>query len=234
MAEVNAIREACGAKLNDIVLSVVATAVRSYTQLHRMPVKNRRVRMMVPVNIRARDANGASSLGNRISMLPVNIPLDIADPIKLLQVISETTLALKGSSVAEFISLAGNWVGMMPAPLQAMLGPYGSRLPHPPFNMVTTNVRGPELPLFVLGRKMLSTYPYVPIGAQMGMNCAIQSYNGTLYFGFAGSDAVVPDVDILPRFLDQAFAGLIVAAGIKPPKHPRRPKPKQSPAVHAA
>jgi diacylglycerol O-acyltransferase len=237
MAEVKAIREVYGAKLNDVVLTVVAAAVRSYTRLHHKPVKNRRVRMMVPVNIRGRDTNGESQLGNRISMIPVNVPLDVADPVELLKIVRETTLALKCASVAEFISLAGNWVGMMPAPLQAVLGPYGSHLPHPPFNMVTTNVPGPQFPLYGLGRKVLSVYPYVPIGAQMGLNVAIESYNGTLYFGFTGSVVAVPDVDIVPRLLDQAFAELRAAAGVQPPARQAKPEParprEHKPKPHA-
>jgi diacylglycerol O-acyltransferase len=231
MAEVKAIREVYGAKLNDVVLTVVAAAVRSYTRLHRKPVKNRRVRMMVPVNIRARDAIGGSPLGNRISMIPINIPLDVADPVELLNIVRETTCAFKGASVAEFITMAGNWVGMIPSPLQAVLGPYGGRLPHPPFNMVTTNVPGPQFPLYGLGRKVLSVYPYVPVGAQMGLNVAIESYNGTLYFGFTGSEVAVPDVAIVPRLLDQAFAELrTAAAGVQQPVSQPVPQPKPEPA----
>jgi WS/DGAT/MGAT family acyltransferase len=215
LAEVNAVREACGVKLNDVVLSLVTTAVRRYTQLHRAPVRGRTLRMMVPVNIRGRDGIGGENLGNRISMIPVNVPLDITDPVAQLRRMSETTAALKGGGVADFVGVAGNCLGLLPTPLQAMLGPYGSDLPFPPWNMVCTNVPGPQIPLYMLGRKLVAMYPYVPIGARMGLNCAVQSYDRNLYFGFTGSIAAAPDADVMPGLVEKAFAELCKRARVK-------------------
>jgi len=229
LPEVKAIRNSCGGKLNDVVLTVVTAAIRRYTILHHQPVRGRVLRMMVPVSIRGRDnAEGVeqSDTGNRVSMMPVIVPLDIGDPVKLLDNIRRRTEDLKGSSISEVVRFAGNWVGFMPAPVQALIGPHASSLPSiiPPWNLVCTNVPGPPAPIYAVGRQMLTTYPYVPIGAEMGLNIAIESYNGKLFFGFTGSEAAAPDVAIVPRLLDQAFAELRKAAGIKPPSQPKPPR----------
>ncbi|MBZ5609437.1 MAG: wax ester/triacylglycerol synthase family O-acyltransferase [Acidobacteriia bacterium] len=224
--EVKKVREACGGTLNDVVLTVVTSAVRRYAELHGAPVKNRLLRLMVPVNLRREgEPNG---LGNRVSMLPVSVPLDLRDPVKLLDAIRQRTEALKTARVADLIHLLATWVGATPAPLQALLDPLTSLLPVPPFNLVCTNVPGPQAPLYVLGREMLTYYPYVPIGNEMGLGCAIQSYNHKLYFGLTGDAAVVPDIDRLKRFLDQALQELRQAAGVGVAKAHRRPRPARA------
>lgn len=208
--EVKMIREACGGTLNDVVLAIVVTAVRRYTQLHGQGVDNRAVRLMVPVNLR-HDASD-NGLGNRVSMLPVTVPLDIRDPVKLLDAIRMRTEAFKSGRIGDFVHLAATWLGTTPAPVQALLGPLANILPVPPFNLVCTNVPGPQVPLFLMGRQMLTFYPYVPIGNEMGLGCAIQSYNQKLYFGLTGDVEAVPDLDRMRDFLDEAFRELLSAA----------------------
>lgn len=220
LAEINAIRDACGVKMNDVILSLVTTAIRRYSQRHHVAVKGRTLRMMVPVNIRGRDGIGGQNLGNRISLISVNVPLDIADPLKQLQKIHETTLALKIGGVPDMVGVLGNCLALMPTPLQAFLGPFGTDLPFPPWNMVCTNVPGPQIPLYALGRKMIAMYPYVPIGARMGLNCAVQSYDGKMFFGFSCSDAAVPDGRVMPKLLDAALVELRKRAGIAIPEQP--------------
>jgi hypothetical protein len=106
--------------------------------------------------------------------------------------------------------------------LQMALGRLGNRLPLPPFNMVFTNIPGPQQPLYLLGRKMLTYYPYVPIGALMACNVAIESYNGKMYFGLAGDSAGVPDLATLRDFVGEAFEQLKRKARLK--RAARRPK----------
>lgn len=226
MAEVAGIREAVGGKINDVILAVVTSSIRRYARKHRQKVRGRVLRVMVPVNIRAQDNEAAGGLGNRISMLPLVVPLDVADPVKLLNTVRERMDMLKRSGVSEVIRLAGNCVGFIPAPVQALFGPYASSsslLPIPPWNMVCTNVPGPTCAIHVFGRTMLASYPYVPIGAEMGLNIAIQSYNGKLFFGVAGSEAAAPDVDVMPKYLNDAFVQLRQAAGVEPVAVPSMP-----------
>jgi hypothetical protein len=99
--------------------------------------------------------------------------------------------------------------------VQAFVGPKISRMPITPFNMVCTNVPGPQFPLYLLGHKMLHWYPYVPVGGELAVNCAILSYNGKVYFGFSGDAHVAPDLGRLERFLKLSFTELCDAAGAK-------------------
>jgi diacylglycerol O-acyltransferase len=213
MAEMKAIRAACGGTVNDVVLTVVTLAVSRYAQLHGFPLKGRRLRLMVPVNVRREGID--NGLGNRVSALPVSAPLDVRDPVKLLEAIRRRTEALKEARVADLIHLIGEWMGMTPVPLQAAVAPLSSLLPGPPFHMVCTNVPGPQVPLYALGRKMLAYYPYVPIANQMGVGCAIQSYNQVLYVGLTADAAAAPDVGRLRQFMDSAFRELCRASGVR-------------------
>ncbi len=221
LADIKAAREACGAKVNDVVLALVTAAVRRYAELHGVDVKQRLLRVMVPVNMRA---VSDSDLGNRISLLPVTIPLGIRDMRKLVEAVHERMSFLKQAHMAEWVSLAAAVAGMAPIPLQAVAGPIASQLSITPFNMVCTNVPGPQFPLYLLGHKMLCWYPYVPIGGEMAVNCAILSYNGMAYFGFSGDVHAAPDLQRMEKFVQMSFAELRKAEGIKP-KARRRAKP---------
>jgi diacylglycerol O-acyltransferase len=207
--EVKAIRRAFGTSVNDVVLALVTATVRRYLESHGDHVKGRLFRMMVPVNLRGSES--ADALGNRISLVPVTIPLDIRDPKKLLSAVHRRTEFLKHSHAAELVSLAGGLIGMFPTPLQALAGPFLSQLPVTPFNLVCTNVPGPQHPLYMHGHKMLRWYPYVPIGGEMAANCAILSYNGAMYFGFSGDVHATPDLPRFETFLAESFQELRAA-----------------------
>jgi diacylglycerol O-acyltransferase len=226
--DVKAIRQKCGTSVNDVLLALVTSTIRRYSELHGEKVKGRLLRMMVPVNVRGND--GASKLGNRISLVPVTVPLDIRHPKKLLKAVHTRTEFLKRSHAAELVSLAGGLIGILPSSMQAVTGPMISRLHFTPFNMVCTSVPGPQAPLYILGHKMLHWYPYVPVGGEMAVNCAILSYNGMVYFGFSGDVHVAPDLGRLEKLLKLSFAELREAAGVKP----LHPKKKRAPTKKAA
>jgi diacylglycerol O-acyltransferase len=210
---VKAIRRVCGTSVNDVLLALITATVRRYAELHGDRVKKRRLRIMVPVNQRGNGSAG--ELGNRISLIPVTIPLDIRDPKKLLAAVHRRTEFLKHAHAAELVRLAGGLIGIIPSPVQALAGPLISQLPITPFNMVCTNVPGPQFPLYLLGHKMLHWYPYVPVGGELALNCAILSYNGMVYFGFSGDAHISPDLGRLERFLKVSFTELQIAAGVK-------------------
>jgi len=216
LAEIKAIKNSCGTSVNDVVLALVTATIRRYLELHGDPVKGRLFRMMVPVNLRGSDSTG--ELGNRISLVPVTVPLDIRSPRKLLAAVHRRTEFLKRSHAAELVSLAGGLIGMFPTSAQALGGHILSRLPFTPFNMVCTNVPGPQYPLYLLGHKILHCYPYVPIGGEMSLNCAILTYNGTAYFGFSGDVHAAPDLRRLETLLIMSFTELREAAGVTPPR----------------
>ena len=216
LAEVKAIRQICGASVNDVILTLVTAAIRRYLQLHGDQVKGRLLRMMVPVNLRANDSPG--ELGNRITILPVTVPLDIRNPRRLLAAVHKRTEFLKHSHAAELVSLAGGLIGMFPNAMQAMVGPMVSQVSFTPFNMVCTNVPGPQYPLYLLGHKMIRWYPYVPVGGEMAVNCAILSYDGTMYFGFSGDVHAAPDLRRLEELLKLSFEELREAVAVRQPR----------------
>ena len=216
LEDVKAIRQTCGASVNDVILALITATIRRYQELHGERVKGRLLRMMVPVSLRGSDSVG--ELGNRISLVPVTIPLDIRNPRRLLVAVHKRTEFLKRSHAAELVSLAGGLIGMFPTAIQAVAGQMLSQLPITPFNLVCTNVPGPQYPLYLLGHKMLRWYPYVPVGGEMAVNCAILSYDGTVYFGFSGDVHAAPDLRRLEAFLKLSFEELRDASGVTPPR----------------
>ena len=216
MADIKAIRENFGGTVNDVVLTVLTTTVRRYAELHGVKMKGRQLRLMIPVNVRG---NGdVSELGNKITFLPINVPLDVRDPRMLLAKVSERMVFLRGLGVTDLVGLVGTLVSKIPLPLQAILAPVLSQLPLSLCNMICTNVPGPQQPLYLLGHKMLRAYPYVPIGGEMGVNVAILSYNGTAYVGFGGDVHAVPDIDRFEDLLKVSFRELREAAVGKQPR----------------
>jgi diacylglycerol O-acyltransferase / wax synthase len=216
LAEVKAIRQACGTSVNDVLLALVTATIRDYSEHHGDSVKGRLVRIMVPVNLRGSD--GPANPGNHISLVPVTIPLGIHSPKKLLAAVHKRTEFLKRARAAELVSLFGGLIGVFPGPMQAFAGPMISQVPFTPFNMVCTSVPGPQFPLYLLGHKMLHWYPYVPVGGEMAVNCAILSYNGMVYFGFSGDVHAAPDLWRWEKFVKQSFVELRDAAGVIAPR----------------
>jgi diacylglycerol O-acyltransferase / wax synthase len=231
LADVKAIKLKAGTSVNDVVLALVTATIRRYCELHGDRVKGKLLRIMVPVNLRGNTST--SELGNRISLIPVTVPLDIRQPKKLLAAVHKRTEFLKRMHAAELVSLSGGLIGMFPTSLQGMAGPIASQLPITPFNLVCTNVPGPQVPLYLLGHKMLHCYPYVPVGGEMAVNCAILSYNGTVYFGFSGDTHAVPDLKRLEKLLQESFSELRDAVGLRPRKKKATRRPPTAPTVVA-
>jgi WS/DGAT/MGAT family acyltransferase len=224
LVDMKAIKEVCGCSINDVALALLTSAIREYALLHGDRIKARLLRIMVPVSLRS---NGnCDGLGNRVSMIPVSVPLDIHEPRKLLAAVHERTEFLKNAHVAEMVDLAGGLFATLPTPLQALAGPLSNRMPVAPFNMVCTNVPGPNFPLYLMSHKMLTWHPYVPVSGEMAVNCAIVSYNGVVYFGFTGDVHAAVDLLRLEKFMKSAVQELKKAAGIRAPrKQSVRPKP---------
>jgi diacylglycerol O-acyltransferase len=223
LAEVKAVKNVCGATVNDIVLALFASAVRRYAELHGEKLVGRVVRVGVPVNLRGNVE--VTELGNQINFIVVNLPLDIPDMRKLVEAVRIAVARARKARTAEMVALLGTIIETIPTPLQATLLPVLSRLPLSVLNAICTNVPGPKVPLYLLGHKMLSCYPYVPIGGEMGMNCAVLSYNDTVYFGFSGDAYAIPDLRHLDKFLIASFTELLKATGVRTTRTKRtRPK----------
>lgn len=199
------IKNVLGGSVNDVVLTVLSEAVSRYVRAHKMETKDQIMRFMVPVSLREKNKRG--SLGNIISVLPVEIPLDIEDFPSRFKYVNQKTAIMKETKLAAGLLTIGAMYSMLPAPMQSVLGQIAD-LPFPPFNMVATNVPGPQIPLYLVGKKMLKHYPYVPIGYGLGLGCAIFSYNRDLYFGLSSDAKAMEDVEKFKEILDETFADL--------------------------
>ena len=210
-AEARAIRGALGGTVNDVVLTVLSSAVSRYVEKHGQQTAGRNLRVMVPVSLRREEQRGA--LGNLVSMLPVEIPLDLKETLERYRHINAKTVAMKSARVAEGLNLFSALMGILPASVQALVGAMANT-PFPAFNMVSTNVPGPQVPLYAMGKRMIAYYPYVPVGYAVGCGCAIMSYDQKLYFGLTSDTQAMPDVESLKAFLEESFVELRKAAGV--------------------
>lgn len=231
LSEIKAIKQACGVTVNDVVLTLVTSAIQRYVEQQGVSLRGRLLRIVVPVNIRGNGS--ASELGNRITFLPITIPLDIHNVRRLVTAIRERMVFLKSAHMAELVSVVGTVLGAIPSPAQVVIGPIVSQLPLGLCNTICTNVPGPALPLYLLGHKMLCCYPYVPIGGDIGINCAVLTYNGTAFFGFTGDAHAAPDLGRLEKYLRAAFSELRNARGVRAQRLKRKAATKKAKASAA-
>lgn len=233
LAEAEKIRVAAGGTLNDVILTMLTRALARYVKLHRQTVVNRLVRIVCPVNLRHEHDGG---LGNQISFMPVALPMDVQDPLEMLKGVAARTEAMKRGRAADVVALMAACIAAAPPPLQALFwwGIPQITLPVPLFNMICTNVPGSPVPLYAVGRRLIACYPQVPTGYELGINCAVQSYDGKLFFGLIADAHVAPDVNRLRDFLYVAFRELCRSAGVKqaaPQARTRKPRAKPTEPV---
>ena len=200
------IKNELGGTVNDVVLSVLSEAVARYVVSHGESIEETVVRFMVPVSLRQKNKRG--SLGNLISILPVEIPLEFDDLETRFSYIHRKTGVMKEARLAESFLTFGAMYSMIPAPLQSAIGQVADT-PVPPFNMVATNVPGPQIPLYLNGKKLIKHYPYVPIGYGLGLGCAIFSYDKVLYFGFSSDAQAMDDVERFREITDEVFSEML-------------------------
>lgn len=232
LAEMKAVKNAYGATINDVVLTIVTSTVRRYVEMRGVQVRGRLLRLGVPVSVRrSRNDANANTLGNRITFIPVTVPLDVRSPRKLLAAVRERVAFLRRAHVAELVGLAGSMLGAIPMAAQVVAGSIANELPLGLCNLVCTNIPGPEAQLYLMSHKLLRCYPYVPIGGDLGLNCAVLTYDGIAHFGFSGNVLAAPRMDRLASFLKVSFAELQQAAPVSAPSRrskPRKAKPRKA------
>ena len=181
------------------MLAAVAGGYRALLRARGEDADTAVVRTLVPVSVRGADGDGA--LDNRVSALLLDLPVHVADPVERLQVVCERMTELKGSHMAEageLVTEAGNLAPpMVVGTFSRLLTRAMHRLPQRSIDTVTTNVPGPQFPLYCLGREMAAYYPFVPISHGVRVGTAILSYNGWLSFGVTGDYDTAPDVAVL-------------------------------------
>jgi diacylglycerol O-acyltransferase len=208
VAEVKAVRRSFGGSLNDVVLTVVTGAVRRWLERRGVRVAGLDFRVMAPVSVRAPDQSGA--LGNRVSAWVLPLPLDEDDPLERLRRIAERTAELKDSRSAvgaEILTQVAEWT---PSNLLALGARNVTRLL--PFNLVVTNVPGPQFPMYMAGAKMVEVYPHVPLADNLGLGIALLSYDGRIHWGFNADYDLVPDLEDFVVDTKDALAELLRAA----------------------
>jgi WS/DGAT/MGAT family acyltransferase len=208
LAEVKAVRKALGGSLNDVVLTVVTGAVRRFLERRGIRPHGLDFRVMAPVSVRAADESGA--LGNRVSAWIVPLPLGEDDPAEQLTAIAAHTAELKESKSAvgaEVLTQVAEWT---PSQLLALGARNATRLL--PFNLVVTNVPGPQIPMYMAGARMTETYPHVPLADNLGLGIALLSYAGRIHWGFNADWDVVPDLDCFVADTQEALAELLRVA----------------------
>jgi hypothetical protein len=150
-------------------------------------------------------------LGNRVSSWIIQLPLDQADPLARLSAVHDITRELKDSRQALGVELMMQVAEWTPPVLLSL----GAQAASGPINSIVTNVPGPQFPLYMLGARMLEMYPVVPLMEGMGLGVALFSYDGKLFWGFNADYALVPDLEVFPELVKQAFAEFARAVDVK-------------------
>jgi diacylglycerol O-acyltransferase / wax synthase len=210
--DIKIIRKGLGGTFNDVVLASVANGFRELL-LHRGESVDRVVRTLVPVSVRPRDDHGRAvgdgTLQNKVSAMFAELPVSIPDPAQRLRTVTSQMAGLKESKQAVAGEALTSMSGFAPPMLLALGMRVSSRLPQRNVNTITTNVPGPQIPLYVRGRRMLKAFPYVPLAGQIRVGVAIFSYNGEVSFGVTGDYDTAPDLDVLCRGIEDGIAELV-------------------------
>jgi diacylglycerol O-acyltransferase len=208
LEDMKAVRRALDCSINDVVLTVVTSAVRAFLLRRGVDPKGIDFKVAAPVSVRREEERG--QLGNRVSSWILALPIDTEQPTEQLRRIHETTKELKESNQAlgvEMMMAVAEWA---PASLLSL----GAQSVSGPINTIVTNVPGPQFPLYVQGAKLEAMYPQVPLMEGLGLGLALVSYNGQVCWGFNANPDVVPDLAAFTQDVRDAFAQVAEAAGV--------------------
>jgi diacylglycerol O-acyltransferase len=206
MADVRAMTAALGCTVNDVVLAAVSRGFRDVLRGRGEPAGPDTVRTLVPVSTRTDDQYGRAD--NRITVLVAKLPVNVVDPAVRLRAVHQQTARLKRSGEAQGGTAVGQLVSMLPGPVVS-LGLAGlCRIPQWMLVNVTTNVPGPGVPLYALGRRLRELYPYVPIADRIRIAVAVMSYDGALSFGVTADRDSTPDLDVFGNGIRAGLAEL--------------------------
>jgi diacylglycerol O-acyltransferase / wax synthase len=208
--DLKAIRKAQGGTVNDVLLNVVTGALREWLLSRGEPVVvGTSIRALVPVSMQDEEAD----TGNRVSSYLVDLPVGEPNPRVRLTRLSYAMrgIAQHGQSVGadSLIALAG----FAPPTLHALGARAARGLSRRLFNLVVTNVPGPQVPLYAAGSRMLEVFPVVPLARGQGLSIGMTSYNGQVFFGLNAERDSVGDVEVLADLIEQEVAELVESAG---------------------
>ena len=216
LADFKAIKDELGGTVNDVVLAVVSGALGRWLRTRGVRTEGLELRALVPVSIRA--AGKESDLGNQIAAMRGPLPVYATDPIDRLEIVKRAMADLKQSKQALGAEVISGLNDFAPPTLlaQASRLNFSTRL----FNLIVTNVPGPQFPLYLLGRELHELAPIAFLPEDHALAVAIMSYNGCVDFGLLGDYDAMPDLDVFADYLEDALAELMQAAGVGKPTKP--------------
>jgi WS/DGAT/MGAT family acyltransferase len=208
LGQMKRIKNELGGTVNDVVLAVVAGAIREWLHGRGIRTEGLEMRAQVPVSIRAEGEHG--QLGNRLAVMRAPLPVYIEDPVRRLKTVSRAMEGLKHSKQALGAEVITRFNDFAPPTLlaQAARINFSTRL----FNLVVTNVPGPQIPLYVLGRELEDIFPVGFLPPNQALFVAIMSYNGGVNFGLLADYDAMDDVDLIAQGIEQSIAELAEAA----------------------
>jgi diacylglycerol O-acyltransferase / wax synthase len=210
--DIKLVRKGLGGTFNDVVLAAITHGFRELL-LSRGEDVERVVRTLVPVSVRPRNdagmAVGDGTFENKVSAMFAELPVSIEDPVDRLHAITAQMEGLKDSKQALAGEALTSMSGFAPPMLLAMGMRLATRAAQRNVNTVTTNVPGPQFPLYAAGRRMVRAFPYVPLGGQMRIGIAIFSYDGEVNFGITGDYDTTKDLDVLTAGIEDGMSQMV-------------------------
>jgi diacylglycerol O-acyltransferase len=207
------IRKTLGGTVNDVVLAAITSGFRDLTSRGRDPTAVA-LRTLVPVPVRAESEHGVPN--NRVSALFLDLPVHLGDPQERLSAVRREMGRLKESHESEAGEALTAFMGNIPPAVAAQTTRLAARVltkvQQRRMNTVTTNVPGPPLPLYAVGRKMVEYLPFVPLGPGVRIGVAILSYNGQLAFGVTGDFDTAADISVIAVGIEAEIAKLMALA----------------------
>jgi diacylglycerol O-acyltransferase len=211
LADYKRVKDALGGTVNDVVLTVVSGALRTWLHDRGVQTEGLELRALVPVSVRTKDQR--NTLGNQLTVMRGPLPVYIADPVARLQFIRHAMDGLKESKQAVGAATLAAVNNLAPPTVlaQASRLNFSTRL----FNLIVTNIPGPQFPLYVLGRKLDDLFPVAFLPDHHALAIAIMSYDGGLDYGLLGDYDGLPDIDVIAEGIDRGLSELLLAAGAK-------------------
>jgi diacylglycerol O-acyltransferase len=208
LAQFKKVKNALGGTVNDVILAVVTGALREWLHARGIRTEGLELRAQVPVSIRAQDERG--QLGNRLAAMRAPLPVYIADPVRRLSTVSRAMSGLKQSKQALGAEVISRFNDFAPPTLlaQAARINFSTRL----FNLVVTNVPGPQMPLYVLGRELEDIFPVGFLPPNQALFVAMMSYNGGINFGLLADYDSMDDVQLIADGIERSITELVEAA----------------------
>jgi diacylglycerol O-acyltransferase / wax synthase len=211
LADIKAIKNELGGTVNDVVLATVAGALGKHLRRRGHNTDGLELKAMVPVSVRADVESGA--LGNRVAAMMAPLPVWCQDAVARLDIVREELKGLKSGGQAVGAQVLTELSGFAPATVMGQASRLMSRQRF--FNVVVTNVPGPQQPLFLAGRRMIDPFPMVPLAKNQGLGIALLSYAGRINFGLVGDYDVMYDLDDFADDIEDSLAELAAEAGVE-------------------